>query len=94
MLATSPYAYWSLGETTGPAIDLASSHDATFVPGTPVDSLVRGDDGAPLPGASDGAIRLNDQSNLDGSGGLGGYVSTGMTGVWDGRGIRSRSISG
>lgn len=85
VLATNPYAYWGLGETTGPAVDLAGARNATFFGGTPESSLLRG---APEPLRWAGAgIRLDDQSNLDGGGGLGGYVATGMRGegIWDGR---------
>lgn len=47
----------------------------------PASSLLRG-----VPGYSGNAIQLNDESNLDGGGGLGGYVATpvGLE-VWEGR---------
>lgn len=84
VMATSPYAYWGLGETSGAsgaARDRAGTHHATYVEGTPESSLLRG-----VPGILGDAIQLNDESNLDGGGGQGGYVATpvGLE-VWEAR---------
>lgn len=86
VLATNPVAYWGLGETSGPAVDQVAGKNGVYVPGS-VGILERGARGARISGKWDEAVRIRDESNLDGGGGAGGYVSTPLEpgGIWEGR---------
>lgn len=86
VLDTNPVAYWGLGETTGPAVDHVAGRNGGYVAGS-AGTLERGAPGVRISGKWDEAVRIRDESNLDGGGGRGGYVSTTLPSydVWEGR---------